>query len=213
MEELEITARTVEQAIEEAEKQLGIDRSQIEILVVRKGKSGILGMGSEEAIIKVKPTIPPEKDVVKVATEVLDRLLQLMGIIGKVKSSSSEIPLTLNVEGDDLGILIGRSGKTLTSLEYIVKLVVAGQLKAWLPLRVDVAEYKKRRRDSLQKLALRLAEQVKLRHRAMTLEPMPADERRIIHLALADHPDVVTHSIGESDDRKVVILLKQGYSK
>ena len=133
-----------------------------------------------------------------------------MGVTGKIEVLSHEIPIALNIEGDDLGILIGRRGQTLASLEYIVRLIVAGQLKAWLPLTVDIAGYKKRRRDSLQKLALHLAEQVKSRHRAATLEPMPADERRIIHLTLADHPDVTTHSLGEGENRKVVILLKQG---
>jgi spoIIIJ-associated protein len=132
-----------------------------------------------------------------------------MGVAGKVQVSSNDIPVVLNLKGDNLGILIGRRGQTLASLEYIVRLIVAGKLKAWLPLSVDVAEYKKRRRDSLQSLALRLAEQVKSRHRAITLEPMPPSERRIIHLALANHPDVTTHSIGEGEDRKVVILLKR----
>jgi spoIIIJ-associated protein len=82
-------------------------------------------------------------------------------------------------------------------------------LKAWLPLRVDVGGYKKRRRESLQRLALYLAEQVKSRRRAITMEPMPADERRIVHLTLADNPDVTTHSIGDGESRKVVILLRQ----
>ena len=209
MEELEITARTVEEAIEEAEKQLGINRDQFEIVVVKKGKSGIFGVGGEEAVIKVKPLISAEKDVVKVAVDVLNTLLRLMGVTGKVEVLSYDIPIALNIEGDDLGILIGRRGQTLVSLEFIAKLIVAGQLKAWLPLSIDVAGYKRRRRDSLQKLALQLAEQVKSRHRAITLEPMLAGERRIIHLTLADHPDVTTHSIGEGDDRKIVILLKQ----
>ena len=162
----------------------------------------------EGVIIKVEPTSPSEEDVAKVAADALDTLLSLMGITGKVQASSYEIPVALDIEGDDLGILIGRRGQTLASLEYIVKLIVAGQLKAWLPLSVDVAGYKKRRYDSLQKLALRLAEQVKLRHRAMTLEPMPSDERRIIHLALADDSDVVTRCVGEGEDRKVIISLK-----
>jgi spoIIIJ-associated protein len=87
--------------------------------------------------------------------------------------------------------------------------MVASQLKTWLPLSVDVGGYKKRRYDSLRQLALRLAEQVKLRGRSITLEPMPPDERCIIHLALADHPDVLTHSIGKGGGRKVVILLRE----
>ena len=208
MEELEITAKTVEQATEEAEKRLGIGRDQFETVVVKEGKSGIFR--GEGAVIRVKPLVPLEKDIVGVAIEVLENLLRLMEVTGAIKASSGEIPIALDIEGDDLGILIGRRGQTLACLQYIVRLIVAGRLKAWLPLGIDICGYKKRRRDSLQKLALRLAEQVKLRHRAMTLEPMPADERRIIHLALANHPDVVTHSVGEGEGRKVVILLKRG---
>ena len=208
MEELEITAKTVEQATEEAEKRLGIGRDQFETVVVKEGKSGIFR--GEGAVIRVKPLVPLEKDIVGVAIEVLENLLRLMEVTGAIKASSGEIPIALDIEGDDLGILIGRRGQTLACLQYIVRLIVAGRLKAWLPLSIDICGYKKRRRDSLQKLASRLAEQVKLRHRAMTLEPMPADERRIIHLALANHPEVATHSVGEGEGRKVVILLKRG---
>jgi len=150
-----------------------------------------------------------ERDVVKVVTEVLNTLLGLLGVTGKVEVLSDEIPLALDIKGDDLGVLIGRRGQTLASLEYITKLIVAGRLKAWLPLRVDVAGYKKSRCDSLQRLSLYLAEQVKSRSRAITMEPMPADERRIVHLTLADNPDVTTQSMGEGESRKVVILPRQ----
>ena len=210
MEEIEIIAATVEQAIEKAEAQLGMSRDQFEVEVVKEGRSGILGVGSKEALIRVIPVNLQERDVVKVVTEILETLLELLGVTGKVEVLSEEIPLALNIEGDDLGILIGRRGQTLASLEHITKLMVAGRLKAWLPLRVDVGGYKKRRRDSLQRLALYLAEQVKSGHRAITMEPMPADERRIVHLTLADNPEVTTHSIGEGESRKVVILLRQG---
>jgi spoIIIJ-associated protein len=210
MEEIEIIAATVEQAIEKAEAQLGVSRDQFEVEVVQEGKSGILGVGSKEALIRVIPVNRQERDVVKVVTEILEKLLELLEVEGKVEVLSDEIPLALNIEGDDLGILIGRRGQTLASLEYVTKLMVAGRLKAWLPLRVDVGGYKKRRRDSLQRLALYLAEQVKSRRRAITMEPMPADERRIVHLTLADNPDVTTHSIGDGESRKVVILLRQG---
>ena len=217
MEEIEITAVTVEQAIEKAEAQLGLSRDQFKVEVIREGKSGILGMGGKEAVIRVSPATPPEKppelverDAVNGVTEILDTLLGLLGISGKVEVLSDELPLALDIKGDDLGILIGRRGQTLASLEYITKLVIAGRLKTWLPLTVDVEGYKKRRRDSLQRLALYLAEQVKSRRHAITMEPMPADERRVVHLALADNPDVTTQSIGEGENRKVVILLRQG---
>ena len=210
MEGIEIADATVEQATEKAEAQLGLSRDQFEVEVIREGKSGILGVGGREALIRVTPVTLPEKDAVKGVTEILNTLLGLLGVLSKVEVLSNELPLALDIEGDDLGILIGRRGQTLASLEYITKLVVVGRLRAWIPLTVDVGGYKKRRRDSLQRLALYLAEQVKSRRRAITMEPMPADERRIIHLTLADDPDVTTHSIDEGEHRKVVILLRQG---
>ncbi|MFW6118637.1 MAG: RNA-binding cell elongation regulator Jag/EloR [Chloroflexota bacterium] len=209
MEGIEITAATVEQAIEKAEAQLGLNRDQFEVEVLREEKSGISAKG-EEALVKVTPLTPPEKYAVRVITEILDTLLGLLGVTGNVEVVSDEIPLALDIKGDDLGILIGRRGQTLACLEYVTKLIVVGRLKTWLPLSVDVAGYKERRRDSLQRLALYLAEQVKSRRNSITMEPMPADERRIVHLALADNPDVTTHSIGEGEDRKVVISLRQG---
>lgn len=209
MEAIEITAGTVEQAIEKAEAQLGLGRDQFKVEVIREGRAGILGVGGREAVIRVSSTTLPEEDVVGRVTEILDTLLGLMAVQGKVEVLSAELPLALNVKGDDLGILIGRRGQTLVALEYVTKLIVVQRLKAWVPLTIDVGGYKKHRRDSLQKLALYLAEQVKSRRRAMPMEPMPADERRIIHLALADHPDVTTQSIGEGENRKVVISPRE----
>jgi len=210
MDEIEISAATVEQAIEKAEAQLGLSRDQFEVEIVREGKSGILGAESEEVLIRVNPITLPVEDAVRVVVEILDTLLGLLGVTGEVEILSDEIPLDLDINGDDLGILIGRRGQTLASLEYITKLMLVGRLKTWIPLTIDVAGYRKRRRDSLQRLALYLAEQVKSRQRAITMEPMPADERRIVHLTLADNPDVTTQSMGEGEDRKVVVLLKQG---
>jgi spoIIIJ-associated protein len=210
MEVIEITGETVEQAIQKAETQLGLGRDQLKVEVIREGRPGILGVGSREAVIRVSPMTLPEEDVVSPVVEILDTLLGLMGVQGNVEVLSKELPLGLNIKGDDLGILIGRRGQTLVALEYITKLIVVRRLKAWVPLTVDVGGYKRRRRDSLQKLALYLAEQVKSRRRAMPMEPMPPDERRIIHLALADHPDVTTQSIGDGENRKIVILPREG---
>ena len=210
MDTIEVTAGTIEQAIDKAEAQLGLSRDQLKVEVIREGRQGILGVGGREAVIRVSSTDLPEEDASSQVTEILDRLLGLMGVEGNIEVLSTEPPLQLNVKGDDLGILIGRRGQTLAALEYVTKLMVVQRLKTWLPLTVDVAGYKKHRRDSLQKLALYLAEQVKSRRRAVPMEPMPADERRIIHLALADHPDVSTESIGEGENRKVVISPKQG---
>jgi len=214
MKELEVNGKTVDDAVQVALEQLGATEDQIEVIVLKKGKSGVLGMGAEEARIKVKllPVSGERADIVEVTRDVLETLIKLMKITADVsvtQTATDELPLTLNVEGDDLGVLIGRRGQTLASLQYIVRLIVAEQLKTWVPINMDVAGYKKRRYESLQNLALRLADQVKRNRRLITLEPMPADERRIIHLALADHPDVTTQSMGEGETRKVAILFKK----
>jgi len=214
MKEIEVSAKTVDEAIQAALEQLGVTEDQVEVVVLAKGKSGLLGMGSEEAKIRVKllPGSKQEGDAAGVAKEILETLIQCMEISAEVsvtQASADELPLSLDIEGDDLGILIGRRGQTLASLQYVVRLMVAEKLKMWIPISVDIAGYKKRRYESLRGLALRLAEQVKRSRRLITLEPMPADERRIIHLALADHPDVATESMGEGEARKVAILLKK----
>jgi len=214
MKELEVSGKTIDDAIQTALEQLGVSEDEVEVTVLKKGRPGVLGMGVEEAKIRVKlKTEDGEKgDAVSVAKEVLETLIQLMKLTAEVsvlQENVGELPVTFNVEGEDLGVLIGRRGQTLSSLQYIVRLMVAEKLKMWVPINVDIAGYKKRRYDSLRSLALRLAEQVKKNRRLIMLEPMPADERRIIHLALTDHPDVTTQSMGEGDMRKVAILLKK----
>ncbi|OGO59747.1 MAG: hypothetical protein A2025_02335 [Chloroflexi bacterium RBG_19FT_COMBO_47_15] len=217
MKELEVSGKTVGEATQVALEQLGASEDQVEVTVLKKGRSGVLGMGAEEARIKVRLLpVPGEKgekaDVVKVAREVAETLIESMRITADVsvaQSATGELPVTMNIDGDDLGVLIGRRGQTLASLQYVVRLIVAEKLKMWVPINVDVAGYKKRRYESLQSLALRLAEQVQRNRRLIMLEPMPADERRIIHLALADNPDITTQSMGEGEMRKVAILLKK----
>jgi spoIIIJ-associated protein len=131
-----------------------------------------------------------------------------MGISATVDielSPDINTPVALNIEGDDLGVLIGRRGQALSALQYLVRLIVAERLKKWVSVNVDVDWYKKRHYEALKKLALRLAEQVARRKRPVTMEPMPPDERRIIHITLANLPDVNTQSTGEGDGRCVVI--------
>jgi spoIIIJ-associated protein len=130
-----------------------------------------------------------------------------MGIDASVTQVDTD-PITLNIRGDDLGILIGRRGQTLACLQYIVRLIVSHRSEEWLSIVIDVEDYKQRRYKSLQALAYRMAERVKEKKVPFGLEPMPAYERRIIHLALADHPDVTTQSVGQDEARKVVIVPK-----
>jgi spoIIIJ-associated protein len=118
-------------------------------------------------------------------------------------------PVVLDIVGDDLGVLIGRRGETLAALQYLVRLMVNRQTRRWVNVVVDVEGYKERRERQLQQLAERTAERVVSTQKSVVLEPMPAYERRIIHLTLREHPQVTTHSIGEGENRKVMILMRQ----
>ena len=160
-----------------------------------------------------------QREVFETAKRVLVEILSLMDLSSTVTISdeftvideTGEVSsVGLNIEGDDLGILIGRRGQTMVSLQYMVRLIVAHKMQVKIPIVLDVEGYKQRRCEGLRILANRLAEQVKTRRAPFTMEPMPAFERRVIHLALADHPDVHTESIGIGDARKVVISPKKG---
>lgn len=164
----------------------------------------------------MEPEVNNDSDVGEVAKGILEELLTRLGVDASVVSQpgspaeegEAADPASLDIEGDDLGILIGRRGQTLASLQYIVRLIVGNKTEVWMPVVIDVEGYKQRRYERLQALAWRVAEQVKVREVPFTMEPMLAYERRIIHLALADHPDITTESTGEGEDRRVVIRLK-----
>ena len=218
MKSLETSGRTVEEAIQKALETLNLSREEVEVTVVKEGKHGILGLGAEEAMVKVEPLESAPENIDDMAREVLETLLAQMGVTASVACQTKPQPVggegagevvTLDVTGDDLGILIGRRGQTLSSLQYVVRLIVAHQAQARVPIVIDVEGYKQRRYEALQALAQRMAEQVKTRGRPFTLEPMLAYERRIIHLALADDPDVTTESVGEGETRKVVITPRE----
>ena len=221
METLEVSGKTVEEAIQKALEQLGVSREEVEVTVVKEGRHGILGLGAEEAAVRVRSlAMAPEKetDVAEAAKGVLEALLAQMGLVASVVSQTKppveagkggSPVIALDITGDDLGILIGRRGQTLVALQYVVRLILAHQVKAWVPVVIDVEGYKQRRYEALQALALRVAEQVKARERAFALEPMSAYERRIIHLTLAGDPGVTTESTGEGEVRKVVIMPKK----
>ena len=158
-------------------------------------------------------------DLEKVASDVVSTLLDKMGVLaavevadrgGKLDEASGEVsPLVLNIVGDDLGVLIGRRGETLRDLQFITRLIVSRKVGSWPNVVLDVENYKAKRVNALRSLAKRMADQVRRTRQAVALEPMPANERRIIHLALRDDPDVYTESTGEDEARKVQILPKK----
>ena len=220
MEGLEVNAKTVDEAIERGLQQLGLTHDQVEITVLNKGKSGFLGMGAEDAVVRLTPlpAVQQQTNIADVAKEALEEILKRMKLKAHVQlrtdvqqdeGESDMPPIALEVDGEDLGILIGRRGETLAALQYILRLIVAHHEKARVPLTVDVEGYKQRRYGSLRELALRMAQQAVSTRQSRTLEPMPADERRIVHLALSVNPDVVTQSVGEGELRKVVIMPRK----
>jgi spoIIIJ-associated protein len=163
-----------------------------------------------DIVIPRKDGLPPGDDSpAAVGSNVLSHLLDLMGLEGDVICEAKDDSYSLNIEGDDLGVLIGRRGSTLASLQHVVRLMVASQKMEWPVLSIDVCGYKKRRRTALEELARKLADQARYRRRSIALEPMPPDERRVVHLALATHPDVYTESTGDDQQRKVVIHPKR----
>jgi len=239
MESVEVSAKTVDEAIDIALEDLGLRRSQVEIEVLTPGKPGLFGLGGEQARVRVtalvetaprpadeeEEAMPEEvlgerveiKDLdaeeVQAADAFLRELLALMEIDADVSLREPETAAdglgrataVLDVEGDDLGLLIGRRGTTLSALQYFINVLVTRKLGSRVLVTVDVEHYHRRREDTLQGLARRMADRVRQSRRPVTLEPMPAAERRIIHIALADDPSVATASTGFGDDRKVVI--------
>jgi spoIIIJ-associated protein len=210
MEELEISGKNVDQAIKKALDKLGASRDQVDVTILSEGSLGIMGLGVEEARILVRRLVPSGSDdgkVAELAREVLTDLLSRMGVEASIAQTDND-PVTLNIKGEDLGILIGRRGQTLASLQYIVRIMVSYRTGQWLPIVIDVDGYKQRRYRALQALASRMAEQVRTRKIPFSMEPMPAYERRIVHLALSENPHVTTQSVGLGDARKVVIVPK-----
>jgi spoIIIJ-associated protein len=217
-EAIETTGKSVDEAVDIALADLGLERHEVTVEVLTEGRPGLFGIGGESARVRVSPVSHemPTGDEVAFAKETVEKLLNMMGIDASVTVRAPETPgdgagltrAVLDVEGDDLGILIGRRGATLASLQYITNLIVSHQFQSGAPFAIDVEGYRRRREETLRSLAFRMAERVRKSGRTVTLEPMPANERRIVHLALSKDPTVVTTSVGDGDSRKVAIKVR-----
>ncbi|MFP4436572.1 MAG: RNA-binding cell elongation regulator Jag/EloR [Chloroflexaceae bacterium] len=227
MKSIEISARTVAEAVELALAQLGKDRDEVAIAVLDSGETGgealvrVSVVDDEEEPAEPAPPRVPESfdnDVVTLARRVLEELLERMDIHAYVTAVTSRVPsqrsgeveetVTLHVEGADeeaMGLMIGRRGETLRSLQFLLNLLVSRRVQRWPQIVVDVGNYRQRRQESLEGLARRMAERVRQSGRPISLEPMAAYERRIVHLALRDDASIYTESTGEGENRKIVI--------
>ncbi len=212
MQEIEMSAKTVEEAIELALKELDAERSDVEIAVISRGKSGILGIGAEPALVRVTLLSDAPPDSVTLTSEVLESLISMMAVdatltLKQVYNESLDGPV-FEIEGDDAGLLIGRKGETLNTIQFMVKYIVSHKIGDRVNVMIDVEGYQERRHQALANMAHRVAGRVSDTGRSIALEPMPPNERRIVHLALSDHPYVMTESAGVGDSRQVVIHLK-----
>ena len=207
MEFIEVSARTVGDAITEALIKLGITSDRIEYEVVEKGSSGILGIGRKDAVIKVRKKYSPEDD----AREFLENVFKAMKLEVEIIIEKDEESNTLNIDlkGDDMGVLIGKRGQTLDSLQYLTNLAVNRRAENFVKVKIDTEDYRKRRRETLENLARNIAYKVKRTKRPVALEPMNPFERRVIHSTLQNDKFVTTHSEGEEPYRHVVVTLKK----
>lgn len=216
MESLEVSGKTVEEAIAKALEQLNVSRPEVQVEVLSEGRPGIWGLGAEEARVRVmlaQPSSGANPQEAAVAREILEEILERLHLYAAVEETTPLLAgsqgVALNVRGEDLAILIGRRGQTLAALQYMVNLLVSRRLRTRATTWVDVEGYRRRQWEALRGLALRMAERVRSTGETVTLEPMPASERRVVHLTLQDHPDIITQSVGEGESRKVTILPRR----
>ncbi len=210
MEFMEFSAKTVSDAITNACQHFTVASDSLEYEVVEEGSSGFLGFNAKPAIIKARVLVK-EVSVEDKAKEFLKDVLVAMNIEAVVEATYSEEEKTLEVvlNGEDMGVLIGKRGQTLDSLQYLVSLVVNKGTSEYIRVKVDTENYRERRKLTLENLAKNIAFKVKRTKRSVTLEPMNPYERRIIHSALQNDKYVTTHSEGEEPFRKVVVSLKK----
>ena len=207
MDFIEVSAKSVDEALTEASITLGIPSSEIEYEVIDKGSTGFLGIGSKNAVIKVRKKFSVEENV----REFLSSVFRAMNIEVEitVKIDEEEKLIDVELKGDDMGLLIGKRGQTLDSLQYLTNLAVNKHSENYYKVKVDTEDYRKRRKDTLENLAKNIAYKVKRTKRPVALEAMNPFERRVIHSALQNDKFVTTHSEGEEPFRHVVVPLKK----
>lgn len=209
MEYREFTGKTVEDAVMEAAIKLETTSDKLDYEILEKGSSGFLGIGSKPAKIKARKLM----ETVDRVEEFLADVFAAMQIDAKIEITENKEENTMNVDlsGEDMGVLIGKRGQTLDSLQYIISLVVNKESDSYIRIKVDTENYRERRKATLENLAKNLAYKVKRTRRPVSLEPMNPYERRVIHSVLQNDRYVETHSEGEEPYRKVVITLKKDY--
>jgi spoIIIJ-associated protein len=222
MESIEMKGKTVEIAVDAAIEQLGVGRDNVDIEVLDEGHSGLFGIGGSPASVRVtvksdQTEVPDEIDTtteidaINTADEgagpkdVLEKMLDLMNIDGAVKQTEDDEDIYLDIDSPDAAVLIGRRGKCLNSLQFIMNRMVRRQDRNDKRLVVDIEGYRERRRKSLTEMAEHTAEKVCDSGREVRLQPLDPQDRRTVHIALREYPGVDTYSVGEGSYRSVVV--------
>lgn len=204
------SGKSIEEAVSSALSDLNLKSEDVEVQVIEEGNKGFLGfIGSKEAVVKVT-----EKNVeIKRAKDFLENVFREMRLEVKIDIKKDKDSLNIYLSGNKMGLLIGRRGETLDSLQYLTSLAVNKGEDEYVKISLDTENYRKKREDTLIRLAKKLADRVLTYRRNITLEPMNPYERRIIHSTLQNNKLITTYSIGEEPNRKVVIALnkKQNY--
>ncbi len=202
-----VSAKTVDEAVTKALIELETTSDKLEYEVVERGSAGFLGIGAKPAVIRAKRKERVEDRAIHFLNQVFDSMNMEVSITAVYNAEEKE--MNINMEGTDMGILIGKRGQTLDSLQYLVSLVVNKKKDDYIRVKLDTENYRERRKETLETLAKNIAYKVKRTKRAVSLEPMNPYERRIIHAALQNDKYVVTRSDGEEPFRHVIISLKK----
>ena len=207
MEYIEISSKTVNDAITEACQKFLVTSEKLDYIVVDEGSAGFLGIGSKPAVIKARVKASISDNAKDFLNEVFEAMNMVVVIDAKYDEESRK--LNIDLSGDEMGVLIGKRGQTLDSLQYLVSLVVNKESEEYIRVKVDTEDYRKRRKETLENLAKNIAYKVKRTKRSVSLEPMNPYERRIIHSALQADKFVSTRSEGEEPFRHVVVYLER----
>ena len=194
-------------------KELDVDRDAAEVEILSRGKAGFLGIGAELARVKVTKISSEGSSAATMAVETVSRILQAAGVnVSRTLRAANDPDVggpIIDLEGEDSGLLIGRRGQTLAALQFLVNMIVRRKAGEDVRVMLDVERYRQRRETSLKDMATKVASRVVQSSRSITLEPMTAADRRIVHTTLTDYPGVSTESTGMGDDRKVTVSPKQ----
>lgn len=207
MDFIEVSAKTYDEAVTDALVQLGATSDQVEIEIIDKGSSGFLGIGAKPVKIKVSKKITVEGYLNQLLSDIFSAMHMEVEIFIQVNEENHNIEIDL--KGDEMGILIGKRGQTLDSLQLLLNNAVHKQFDTYYKVKLDTENYRIRRKETLENLAKNIAYKVKRTKSPVVLEPMNPFERRVIHSALQNDRYVVTHSEGEDPFRHVVVSLKR----